>query len=291
MSGSEFCNHVRNLAIKSILYEVATTPKPGLVDRRDSGAHDDMDFFTFLNSASVLSSYFEHCTEAGMTFKGTDYENLLGDIRPIGIMAEEDMFRVTKGVNTHKGIIFSQGIIAAAVGSLFRQNCGKNQEIQSISQRVREMAKGITNELEEGYNKDVPTYGERLYIQHGIKGIRGEVESGFRTVLEYALPVFSNLIKKDIYHINDILIQTLLHLMVNTEDGNILGRHGIDALHYCQNRARKALQLGGYLTPDGRGFIEDMNVDFIEKNISPGGAADLLAVTLMLYMMENGDIL
>lgn len=239
MSGSEFCNYVRNLAIKSILYEVATTPKPGLVDRRDSGAHDDMDFFTFLNSASVLSSYFEDCTEVGMEFKGTDYENLLGDIRPIGIKAEEDMFRVTKGINTHKGIIFSQGIIAAAVGSLYRENCGKNQEIQSILKRVREMAKGITAELEEGHNKRVPTYGERLYIQHGIKGIRGEVESGFRTVLDYALPIFSELIRKDIYHINDILIQTLLHLMANTEDGNILGRHGIDTLYYSQDRAKR----------------------------------------------------
>lgn len=291
MRDNEFCNYVGNLAIKSILYEVSSTPKPGLVDRDNSGAHKDMDFFTFLRSASVLNLYFHDCTKAGMEFKGIDFRDLLENIRPIGIKAEEDMFRATGGINTHKGIIFSQGIVAAAVGSLFRENFKRQQEIHEISQRVKDMTMGITMELENTYNKDNPTYGERLYIDYGIKGIRGEVESGFETVLEYSIPIFSHLVKEGIYHINDILVQTLLYLMANTEDSNILGRHNIHKLYYVQNKAKEALDLGGYFTEDGKKFVRLMDDDLIEKNISPGGSADLLSITLMLYLIENGDIL
>src|SRR5699024_6679000 len=105
-----FCNKISSMSIKSILYEVAATPKTGLVDRKNSGAHKDMDFFTFINSSSVLGSYFYNCTKAGIEFKGNDYRDLLKDIRPIGMEAEKDMFKATNNINTHKGIIFSQGI-------------------------------------------------------------------------------------------------------------------------------------------------------------------------------------
>ncbi len=185
------------MGIKSILYEVASTPKPGLVDRNNPGAHDDMDFFYFfLSSASVLNSYFYDCTKAGIEFEGKDYRSLLNNIRPIGIKAEKDMFKATKGVNTHKGIIFSLGIIAAVAGNLFRKTGKELHSPLEVCNLTKLMTKGITKELEDAHIKDNPTYGERLYIKYGIKGIRGEVESGFKTVLEYSFPMFSQLISK-----------------------------------------------------------------------------------------------
>jgi triphosphoribosyl-dephospho-CoA synthase len=63
----------------------------------------------------------------------------------------------------------------------------------------------------------------------------------------------------------------------------------MEMLEYAQEKARAALNLGGYLTPEGKEFVWEMDRDFIEKNISPGGAADLTAVTLFLYFLENGD--
>lgn len=291
MNIKEFCNRISNIAIKSILYEVAATPKPGLVDRRNPGAHNDMDFFTFLSSGSVLGSYFYDCTKAGIEFSDSDYTKLLIKIRPIGIRAEEDMFGATKGINTHKGMIFSQGIIAAAVGSLYKENSKEYFTPVEISNRVREITKGITSELAKAYNKENPTYGERLFIKYGIKGIRGEAESGFQTVLDYGYPIFVSLISEKKYHINDILIHTLIYLVANTEDSNILGRHDIDMLYYAQNQAKRALGLGGYFTIEGKAFIEEMDKNFIKRNISPGGAADLLAITMMLYLIENGDVL
>ena len=290
MTNIEFCEFVANIAIKSILFEVSASPKPGLVDRFNSGAHGDMDFFTFLRSSSVLGPYFYNCTKVGLDFDGNDFKELLIDIRPIGIKTEKEMFKATSGINTHKGIIFSMGIIAAAVGSLFKELDRETFSYAEISNSVRLISHGITKELDNVHNKEENlTYGEKLYLTYGTKGIRGEVESGFETAINIALPILEKLIFEEIYHINDILIQVLLNLMAYTEDSNILGRHNMETLHYVQNEAIKVLKLGGYFTDEGKRCIESMDKDFIDRNISPGGSADLLAVSLMMYILKSGD--
>lgn len=279
-------------AIKSMLYEVAASPKPGLVDRNNPGAHNDMDIFTFINSISVLGMYFYKCAEKGLTFLGDDYIGLMESLRPVGIEAEEDMFKATGGVNTHKGMIFSLGILSAAAASIHREK--DQEEIGSIelSNRVKKMTRGISKELKDSYEKSEKelTYGEYLYRKYNIRGIRGEVEDGFPTVIDLALPKFKKLFKENEGHINDILINTLLILMAETEDSNVLGRHGLDTLHYVQKKAKKALKLGGAFKDKGVEYIEKMDKDFIEKNISSGGAADLLSVSLMFYLIEGGEL-
>lgn len=285
-----FSEQIANIAIKSMLYEVAVTPKPGLVDRNNPGAHKDMDFFTFLDSTSVLYSYYYDCTKAGEVFRGEDYTNLLKDIRPIGIKAEDNMFNATKGINTHKGMIFSLGILCAAAGSIYNQGNNGNINRIELSNRVKEMTVGLTEELKNPRDLDNLTYGEELYKKHKITGVRGQVESGFKTVLDIALPEFENLYEENKYHINDILVQVLLNLMAKTEDSNILGRHSIDILYHVKELAEKALSLGGIFTEFGKQYIEEMDKYFIEKHISSGGSADLLAVTLFIYILEKGDI-
>ncbi len=289
MDENKFCQRISNIAIKSILYELAATPKPGLVDRVNSGAHSDMDYFTFLNSSSVLAPYFYKCTWLGIDFRGREYRDLLSQLRPLGIEAERDMFRATRGVNTHKGVIFSAGIVAGAAGSIYSQR--KDLNIESLISRVKEITRGISDELEASYKKKDKSYGESLFIKYGIKGIRGEAESGFKTVMEHSYPVFKELIESKKYPINQILVQTLLYLIKATEDTNILGRHDMETLRYSQARAREALEKGGSFSQKGREFLEDLDRDFIEKRISPGGSADLLALTLMLYMIGNSDII
>lgn len=290
MTKKEFCAYISNITIKSILYEVAASPKPGLVDRYNSGAHKDMDYYTFLRSISVLGPYFYNCTKTGLDFKDDDHRDLLVDIRPIGIIAERDMFKATSGINTHKGIIFSMGIIAAAVGSLFKDLDRDTFSYTEISNRVKLISKDMSKELKLVYeDKENLTYGEKLYLKYGTKGIRGEVESGFETVINISLPILEKLIFEDIYHINDILVQVLLHLMANTEDSNVLGRHNMGILNYVQGESKKALELGGYFTEEGRAYIQSMDEDFIDKNISPGGSADLLAISLMMYILKNDD--
>ena len=91
--------------------------------------------------------------------------------------------------------------------------------------------------------------------------------------------------------LNDVLVQVLLHLMTNTEDSNILGRHDFGTLNYVKKAAQGALDAGGMFTEQGKAKIIEMDELFINKNISPGGSADLLAVTVMLYLLETSEIL
>lgn len=289
MDNHEFSNYISNLIIKSMLYEVSTTPKPGLVDRSNSGAHKDMDFFTFINSSVVLYDYFYNCVKTGLEFKKEDFRELLINIRPLGIKAEETMFLATNNINTHKGLVFSFGIIAAAVGSLYREKKGIYFSATEVSERTKLISRGITLEITDSNKNQNKTYGEKLYNKYSTTCIRGEVESGFKTVIENSLPILGNLIEDKRYHINDICVQVLLNLIVHTVDCNILGRHNKKTLKYAQGCAKNILKDGGYLSVIGRKDIIDMDNDFIEKNISPGGAADLLAITLMLYFLENGD--
>lgn len=290
MNKEDFFGYIRDLCLKSMLYEVATTPKPGLVDRSNSGAHKDMDIFTFIDSSLSMNTYFYECVKVGYEYDDEDdYSNLLNILRPIGIVAEEKMFEATKGVNTHKGLIFSLGLISAASGIVYRKTNRIYIDSCEISNLIKEVTNGLTNELLNIENKRNLTYGETLYKRYGIKGIRGEAESGFETVLKHALPLLISLTNEDKYHINDILVQVLLNLMVHTQDSNILGRHDMDTLTYVKKTAKHAIGLGGYLTCEGQNYVREMDKDFIKRGISSGGAADLLAITIILYMLQYGN--
>jgi triphosphoribosyl-dephospho-CoA synthase len=282
------CAYISELAIKAMLYEVSATPKPGLVDRNNAGAHKDMDFFTFMASSASLGHTFFQCAMAGINFDNEDFTLLLDILRPIGVEGEKRMFEATKGVNTHKGLIFSLGIISAAAGTLYRKNGEVKINSENTCQRVMEISKGVSiRELNTQNVKEKYTYGEKLYKRYGTKGIRGEVESGFFTARKYGLPILEKLDAEQKGSLNDRLIQVLLHLMTVTEDSNVLGRHDIDTLHYVQQTAREVLALGGIFTVEGRKKLYELDDVFIHRNISPGGCADLLAVVIMLYSLEK----
>lgn len=284
MKKDNFINYISRLAIKAMLYEVSASPKPGLVDRFNSGAHKDMNFYTFIDSSLALIEYFKNCAKVGFR---SNADNLLDNLRPIGINAEEQMLQATNGVNTHKGLIFSLGIISAVACSIFKSNKSIYIDSKVISDNIKKVTSGITEELQN--NSDDFTYGRKIYLLYGFKGVRGEVESGFKTVIDISLPLFKRYINENIHNINDIMIECLLHLMANLDDTNILGRRGIETLHYVKRQANDVIKEGGYLTKRGKSMVLKMDKDFIEKNISPGGSADLLAVTLLLYFLENGD--
>lgn len=288
ISSNSFCEYISKCAVEAMLYEVSATPKPGLVDRCNSGVHKDMDFFTFMSSSAALSLYFYKCAERGLVFNNQDDRELLSQLRGIGIEAENKMYHATEGVNTHKGLIFSLGIICAAVANCFTNGYGWPLSIEEICYKVSQMTRGITKrELVIIKKEGKLTSGERLYKQHGIKGIRGEVEAGFITVRKISFPVFFDLMNKNQGEINDILVQVLLHLMTVTEDTNVLARHDLDTLQYVKLCALHALKLGGIFTREGKDYLQQMEIDFIQRNISPGGSADLLAVTIMLYFLTE----
>lgn len=281
------CELLSENAVKSLLFEVSAAPKPGLVDRFNSGAHKDMDFFSFMSSSAALSIYFYKCTLQGVNFGGKSPQKMFDGLRSLGIEAEKRMFLATGGVNTHKGLVFSLGIICAAASNCYVESNDGKFDLQIISEKIKEMTKGIS-EKELAYSKDIEkmTCGEKIYKRYGLKGIRGEAEGGYNTVLTVSLPVFRELMNSGKFNINDSLVHTLMHIMTASVDTNVIGRHDIESLEYVKRSAKQALEMGGVFTEEGKRYIYKMDKDFIEKNISPGGSADLLAVTVMFYMLE-----
>lgn len=177
---------IGSLAVKSLLYEVAVTPKPGLVDRINNGAHNDMDIYTFLSSAPALQPYFTQCALTGMETRLDPPEETFRRIRFHGKLAEQTMLRATGGVNTHKGAVFILGLACAAAGRLvFR-----GREPEQILSQCAAMAQGLVErDLETVTAHTARTAGERFYLLHGVTGIRGQAQAGFPAVLHTGLPV------------------------------------------------------------------------------------------------------
>jgi len=103
---------ISNLAIQAMIYEGSCYPSPGLVSPISCGAHKDMNFYTFIDSASILSKYLPLFVQKGFSHK--TYKEIFDGVRLIGIEAEKDMFAKTKGINTHKGMLFLIGIYCVA---------------------------------------------------------------------------------------------------------------------------------------------------------------------------------
>ena len=129
------------LAVRALLYEVTTTPKPGLVDRRNSGSHKDMDVFTFMDSAAALYPYFEDCARTGRETAEQPAPETFAALRPLGCEAEGEMLDATGGINTHKGAVFSVGIVCAALGRLDRSLWA---EAARVLAEVSAMTAGLT---------------------------------------------------------------------------------------------------------------------------------------------------
>lgn len=281
-----FAETVGSLAVEAMLYEATCTPSPGLVDRVNSGAHTDMDFYSFMSSSAALSVCMARCAQAGLNHHGA-LPALLPVLRRIGIEGEARMLQATGGVNTQKGLLFSLGIVVAAAGWL--QKTRSKPDSRSILQCVADMTAGIvTRELGD---MDKPattlTAGEKLYRLYGVTGIRGEMEQGMPAILQHGLPTLRQAMV-DKLGINHALLQTLLVLMTVVDDTTVMNRHHPDKMRlWVKNKAQEALAAGGLYTELGQTLLADMDKEFIEHNVSPGGVADLLAVTWFLYRLET----
>ncbi|WP_243450273.1 triphosphoribosyl-dephospho-CoA synthase CitG [Desulfosporosinus sp. Sb-LF] len=270
------------MAHKALLIEVVASPKPGLVDRFNCGAHTDMDLFTFINSATAIHPYLFRCAQAGGQSKTLD--GLFLRLRKYGVEAEKAMLLATHGVNTHKGAIFSMGLVTAAAGYGMEHGGTTPFHISKICSELCEglVEQDLVSKQESKLNKQ--TSGQLLFAQYGITGVRGEAQKGFPTVMKRSLPIFQTLMEEGL-SINDCCVQTLLHLITQTRDTNILSRTGLKGLSFAQEYAKKVLEQGGIL--NGVDIVEAMDREFIARNISPGGCADLLSVTCFLYLLQT----
>lgn len=284
MDAHSLANSIGILAEQALREEVCATPKPGLVDRLDSGAHRDMDINTFLASAQALRPYLIQFAEIGVSSHGAP-PSLSGELCETGIRAEEAMLCATGGANTHKGAIFSLGLACAAAGYCLSNDSGaEGNEILLCCREIA--AEKIARDFARMSQRKPLSHGEEIFSRYGAKGIRGEAETGFATVRCLSLPALEESLNSGMCW-DDALIQTLLHLIANMEDTNVLYRAGPEALRFSQEYARQVLERGGMRSQRGRALLTEMNRDFIVRNISPGGCADMLALTILIHSLQS----
>ena len=273
-----------SLSMQALLYEVSVTPKPGLVDRNNTGAHQDMDIFTFEASAVSLNHYFEQFALCGIENGHEPFSRIFSRLRSLGIQAEETMFRATNQVNTHKGLIFSLAIMNGALGYMYANHIPYSPD--ALLKINRKLVADVLEDFNHVTAENARTNGERLYALYGMKGARGEALSGYHTVLKVALPVLKHHVGRGL-SLNDAGAMTLLYIMAYSEDTNIVNRSSYEAMKEIQAALRGKLNDPAFADADPIPYIESLDAEFIKSNISPGGSADLLALTFFIYLFEH----
>lgn len=271
---SHLSRKICSFAIRSIFYELSLSPKPGLVTTTDSGIHADMDFRTFIDSTAVIATYFDELFRKGAECEAADLWKALPTLRKTGLWMEKEMFLQTKGVNTQKGIIFLMGISIFSAGYILKEHDEFNQDL--FISTVKQLCKGLVENEFESQSKP-KTHGERCFQLYHTGGIRSEAAQGFPTVFEHTLPVLEAENNTGAV----ALYKTLIAAMSVLEDTNILFRSDRQTLKALQDLCTPLLanfSMAAYIKIS----------DFCMKHrISPGGSADMLCITIFIFLLKT----
>lgn len=246
---------IASLAVKALLDEAALTPKPGLVDSDNSGAHRDMDLALMKKSALSLSAFFAEAAETGYE-AGPDCAEKL---QRAGIEAEKTMLEATGGVNTHRGAIFSLGLLCAAAGARLSEQGDIFETAAATVAKIR--------------NPERQSHGSRVKTAYGARGARGEAEAGFPAVQKAVRMLRAGCSE----------LTVLLTLISETEDTNVLWRGGEEGLRLLQASAGEILRRQ---EPEREALTRALDRECIRRNLSPGGAADMLACALFVRALD-----
>ena len=240
--------------------ELMTTPKPGLVDRNNNGAHADMDVPLFLRSAASLVPYFRTAVLSGLQ------NGSMAQLREAGLSAERAMYAATNGVNTHKGMIYSMGLLLYGMGKALSFSGDAVDHAAALAKTDAE--ERLLNALAK-----TDTNGAKVYRDHGARGAVGEAADGF-----FHARYCADRLKAHAGSENPGAL-ALIDVMIVLEDVNLLHRGGEDGLRFARENALRIAMLPGN---ERIGAIRTLDRDMIERNLSPGGAADMLALGFLL---------
>ena len=258
---SDFCaDTLAYTAHFALERELLTTPKPGLVDGNNNGAHTDMDVPLFLKSAAALVPYFKTAVLLGLADAG------MAPLKQAGLGAERTMFAATNGVNTHKGMIYSTGLLLYGMGKALSEGGDAVAYASGLARTDAE--ERLDHALAE---RD--TNGAKVFSDYGARGAVGEAADGFFHACYCAdrLKAHQNTDNPGALALCDV--------MVVLNDTNLLHRGGGEGLAFVQRRARAISAL-----PENERVkaLVRLDAELIERNLSPGGAADMLALGYLL---------
>lgn len=254
------------LVIESMKLECELGPKFGLVTKESNGSHSDMNYNLMMKSIGEIAPYITKMTLCGFT---DDIDKVFSKIREIGKNAEKSMYLATNGINTYKGLIFGMGFAAAAFGTILKDR-------DFSYKKLRDIIMYLGRNLREEFNEELNTFGYFAYKKYGFLGARGEVSEG----IPNAFKAIEILDYYDDYS-DESLTMALVKIIKGLEDTVLLKRSGsIEKYNYFKNLV---------------GTIENYDIDKIEKitnecikhNISFGGSADILAISIFIKKMKE----
>lgn len=271
-----YAEHLGAVAERSLQLEVRTWPKPGLVSHVDAGSHTDMDAGTFHRSAAALRPFFTELAEAGLQDQGMTV------LRKIGLRAECAMTAATGGVNTHRGAIFGLGLLCAAAGLRARRGMAGDAQHSLGDTVARRWGPDILAGPRPG-----DSHGEAVKRRYGAGGARQEAALGFPGVYNVGMPALRHAAQLAPHDAQAARVQACFALIAGLEDTNLLHRGGAAGLRFAQRSALAFLAAGGVGRPGWRQAAEKIHRAFVARRLSPGGAADLLAMSLFAMAIEH----
>lgn len=270
---------IAHLATRALHAELDTTPKPGLVDKDNSGAHRDMDHALMSRSIRAIHPYFVRLALLGFAADMPSHD----DIVKTGIEAERAMFEATNGVNTYKGALFSMGLaVVAAAGKAWQ---GSSITPQTLSAAISKLAFAFPDTKGTHGSKAKQTAASETAT---FKGALDNAREGYPMLFNDWLPFYANLSKNGEPH---ALHLTLLRIICDLDDTNIVYRTSLAMMKQVKEESRSVLSRWSeatHGTPQTDGgtnldtILGDMNRSFVQRNISPGGSADMLSLVVFI---------
>ncbi len=263
-----------DLAVRALVEEALLTPKPGLVDRRGPGAHDDLSLDLMLRSAGSLRQTFAGIASACEGARvDQDLRETLG---AIGRDGEAAMLAATGGANAHRGAIWTLGLLVAGTALTDRE--AASEHITATAARIARLPdpRGIPR----------GTNGSKVRGRYSVVGARGEARSGFPRVVGVALPVL-RAGRTEGRDGDAARLDALVGIMSVLDDTCLLHRGGWAGLRLAQRGAARVLEMGGVASPEGRRALAALERALLSRWLSPGGSADLLSAAIFLDALER----
>ncbi len=252
-------------ACEALREELEAYPKPGLVSFLDNGSHEDMTAEHFIAAISALTDFFRELAEAGARLDG------FAALQKIGLAAEQKMLEATGGINTHRGAIFSLGLLCTAAGRKFA-----TENPLSLGEIVQQCwGSDILR------NRNPGSHGDQVLHKYGVRGAAAEAAAGFPAVYRHALPALCSLRDR-----NAARMQAFFALLETVDDTTLLHRGGKEGGEFAARAAAEFLRAGGAGGIDWEGRAAAIHQAFIDRKLSCGGIADLLAAAIFIQQME-----
>ena len=271
-----FAAGIGRLAVRSLYAELALYPKPGLVSLVDNGSHDDMTAATFMRSLFALRHYFIRITSAGME------DASFPSLKRLGMEAEQQMMVATRGINTHRGAIFCLGLLCAAIGSCY----ARGTALSAPAIRAMLLAQWGNALAEHTRVAATDSHGLQATVRYAASGAREEGALGLPSVFNVALPMLQQTLAAG-RGWRMARVDALFALMGHISDTNVYHRGGEDGAWTVRRLATDFLALGGTAHPDWEVRAKECHRIFIDKRLSPGGAADLLAAACFVHEVSR----